>query len=196
MPDLLNDGWDERYAFDVAKNSDDPEAMRRWEQDYDDHHPERSRTASKRAFPLNVVLTAYTGRLLCEMGELYEVLNYMHQDNLFTHQLPRASTEAEPYIYLACPNVDAFNGQTALDSLDSMMKARRGDLTPMEVCQMWITGTRARLAEIGYPVPDMIELEPIPQDDRAHRDPIAELEAMVGQERVVVVCGPDAVADP
>lgn len=51
-----------------------------------------------RTFPLGQVLSVTTGILLCEMSEVYDILNYMTQDNLFTHQLPRAAEVCKPAI--------------------------------------------------------------------------------------------------
>jgi hypothetical protein len=54
-------------------------------------------TTSK-TFPLAAVLSVTTGKLLCDIGQVYEILNFMTGDNLFTHQLPRASRECAPYL--------------------------------------------------------------------------------------------------
>ena len=41
-------------------------------------------------FPLGTVLTVTTHRLLCEMDDLYEILEHLTGTTLLTHQLPRA----------------------------------------------------------------------------------------------------------
>ena len=46
-----------------------------------------------REFPLGVVLSITTGKLLCPIGDVYDILNFLTGDNLFTHQLPRAMRE-------------------------------------------------------------------------------------------------------
>lgn len=51
-----------------------------------------------RKFALGVVLSATTGKLLCPFDELHEFLDYLTGQSLFTHQLPRASQSARPYI--------------------------------------------------------------------------------------------------
>ena len=50
-------------------------------------------TKMTKTFDLGTVLTVTTGRLLTDIGNLYEILNFMTGDDLMTHQLPRA-TEA------------------------------------------------------------------------------------------------------
>lgn len=48
-----------------------------------------------KTFTLAQILTVTHGRLLVEIGGVYEILNWLTGDELFTHQLPRASREAE-----------------------------------------------------------------------------------------------------
>jgi len=49
-------------------------------------------------FSLGQVLSITTGKLLCDMDDIYDILNYMTGSNLFTHQLPRASRTVRPYL--------------------------------------------------------------------------------------------------
>ena len=49
-----------------------------------------------RRFSLGAILSVSTGVLLCEMGDLYRILNYMTGESLYTHQLPRACAIAKP----------------------------------------------------------------------------------------------------
>lgn len=49
-----------------------------------------------KAFPTQDVLSAITGRLVGEIGGVYEVLGWMAGESLFTHQLPRVGREATP----------------------------------------------------------------------------------------------------
>jgi hypothetical protein len=44
--------------------------------------------AARKEFPTAEVLSAITGHLVCEIGGVYRVLNWMTGENLFTHQLP------------------------------------------------------------------------------------------------------------
>lgn len=54
-------------------------------------------------FKLNVIMSITTGRLLCTMVEIYEILDYMTGDKLYTHALPRAADECSPYLYEQFP---------------------------------------------------------------------------------------------
>ena len=50
-------------------------------------------------WPIADVLSVEADRLLCgDMGEMYEFLNWMTGDNLFTHQLVRAMDVCRPYL--------------------------------------------------------------------------------------------------
>lgn len=66
-----------------------------------------------KTFPLRVVLTVTTGRLLTEgkgprdngIGDLYEILNWITGDSLYTHQLPRAGKACRPWLLKCFPRV-------------------------------------------------------------------------------------------
>jgi hypothetical protein len=49
-------------------------------------------------FDLGTVLSITTDVLLTKIENVYEILNYMTGDNLFTHQLPRVSREMKQVI--------------------------------------------------------------------------------------------------
>lgn len=48
-------------------------------------------------------ITAVSGRLYGDIGDLYKLLDYMTGDNLFTHQLPRASRACKPSLLKQFP---------------------------------------------------------------------------------------------
>lgn len=54
-------------------------------------------------FPTADVLSTITGRLMGEIGGLYEVLNWMTGESVFTHQIPRIGREATPVLIAAHP---------------------------------------------------------------------------------------------
>lgn len=52
---------------------------------------------NRRHFSLGAVLSAYTGRMcVSDIGQIYGILNFMLDDDLFTHQLPAASSAVIP----------------------------------------------------------------------------------------------------
>lgn len=60
-------------------------------------------------FSLGAVLTVTTGRLLCDIGELYQIIDYMTDTPHFTHQLPRAADACKPYILQQHPFLMALH---------------------------------------------------------------------------------------
>lgn len=60
----------------------------------------------EKEFPTASVLSVTTGRLLVrDIGKFYEILNFITQDNLFTHQLVRASKFAAPLLIIQHPEL-------------------------------------------------------------------------------------------
>lgn len=67
-----------------------------------------------KTFPLGVVLTVTTGRLLTKsksqndngIGDLYDILGHMTGDSPFTHQLGRFAAECKPWLYRWFPEIE------------------------------------------------------------------------------------------
>jgi hypothetical protein len=125
-----------------------------------------------RKFSLGCVLSVTTGRLLSPKGVdgLYEILNYMTGDNLFTHALPRASKEATPHILRQYPQ---------LADVDASSVTR-------ENWKQWLAEQVAKYGE-------ELELTPIAEGEYTPRNPLEELTEMVGgdKSKVVVVVKPE-----
>mgnify|MGYP001172845513 FL=1 len=56
-------------------------------------------------FHIGDILSITTGKLVSpnHMDGIYEILDYMTGDKLFTHQLPRASEECKPFLLKQMP---------------------------------------------------------------------------------------------
>jgi hypothetical protein len=124
-----------------------------------------------KAFHISDVLSAYSGYLVStrHMAGVYEVLNFLTQDNLFTHQLPRAMDECKGWLKKQHPQ---------LDNIDC------AGLTP-DTLPAWVEQVVAKYGET-------LEIKPLPKDAHEYRDPIEEAESMVGADRVIVIRGEDA----
>lgn len=61
------------------------------------------------------VLSCVTGRLMGDIGGVYEVLGWMTGESLFTHQLPRVGREARPVLIAKHPNL-----QQAVDEAEQV----------------------------------------------------------------------------
>ncbi len=88
-----------------------------------------NRSQNEREFHLSDVLSITTGRLvsLRHMEGEYDVLNFMTDDNLSTHQLPRAADECKPELLKQHPqlcSVDAscVNSENWTDWLNEQIK--------------------------------------------------------------------------
>jgi hypothetical protein len=80
-------------------------------------------------FHLGDILSITTGRVVSprHMDGIYDILNYMTGDNLFTHQLPRASNECRPYLVMEMPwleqiDASAVNGENWEQWLNDQVK--------------------------------------------------------------------------
>lgn len=138
-----------------------------------------------KTFPLRTVLTATTGRLLTVpngphdngIGDLYQILNWLTGDSLFTHQLPRACEAAKPWLLKCFPELVPACG--SLTSLDGWLKSDRSG--GQEGIKMWLTELRMMFPEIK----DSYEIEPMP-DGWTHIDAMIELETMVSDPSKII----------
>lgn len=117
-----------------------------------------------KVFALGQVLSIATGHLMCSMNEVREILNFLHDDNLYTHQLPRASDDARPWLRESLPWLE--------------------DITCNEVTRgNWLDRLKRYEAKYGA----LHSLEPIPHNEELKRHPVAELADMVGKDRAIIV---------
>lgn len=133
-------------------------------------------------FELGDVLTIVTGRLVAsrKIDAVYEILNWMTNDNLFTHQLPRASRECEPWLIRWFPELKDAKSDENSTKLDEVLDANRDD--PSVACDAWVEHLKATLGLQQY-----YDVPRIPRDDHDVKNPITELTDMVGPEKVIVV---------
>lgn len=118
-----------------------------------------------KTFKIEEVLSAVKGTLLCDMGKVYEVLNFLTGDNLYTHQLPRAGKECRPHVYKQHP---------FLESIDVSDIDRKN----------W----QEKLTAIKSKHPNEITLIQI--GDFAHKDPIQEASEMLGGSDKIIIINP------
>ena len=124
--------------------------------------PERATPV--RRFPLGDILSITTGVLLCPIGKVYEILNYMTGDNLFTHQLPRVSRECEPYLLKQHPQLAEIDASGV-----------NGD--------NWQEFLQAQVAKYGAELP----VAKLPPGEHYEIDPISELAEKVHPDKIITV---------
>lgn len=120
---------------------------------------------------LGQVLTIGHGKFMCDdVRHLYEALNFMTGDNLFTHQLPRAGRECAGPIREQLP----WLGDPLVIELISMANK---------------DNAKEILADLGREYGAEFEVEPLPKGRHEHIDPITELAEMTDAPIVAVVSG-------
>ncbi len=132
-------------------------------------------------FPLRVVLTVTTGRLLTEprgnrdngIGDLYAILNHMTGDSAFTHQLARFMEECKPWLLRRFPEL----AKVDVAVLDQSMKDHGG----AEGVKRWLDSLIAAGYRAEYDVP------PIPKGSHEIKNPVEELGEMRGADEEVIV---------
>lgn len=121
---------------------------------------------AEKLFSTNDVLSVVTGRLMGNIGGVYEVLNWMTGESLFTHQLPRVGREAVPVILMRHPHL-----QSAVDEAEQV--------TP-ENYQTWRDTWNDRFGpQVAVPRMDVEQHERI--------DPMSELAEKVSPDRIIVL---------
>lgn len=120
-------------------------------------------------FPIENILTAMHGRLLCDMGGVYEILNWLTGESLMTHQLPRASRESEGWLAEQFP-----------------------DLAAVDVYAPKITDEAdvvAYIASLAAEYGTHRDVAPLPPEDHTVIDPLSELRMMRPDAPIIVVNG-------
>ena len=137
-----------------------------------------------REFPIEDVLSITDGRLLCEMGRVYAILNYLTGDNLLTHQLPRAAEECQPDVIRQHPRLDPAGPELTvpLGTLTLCLESCPKEEVPFLI-QGW-------LEKHVYPAfGRTVSLEPVPKADHARISPVIELQMMTDKPIMVVSTG-------
>lgn len=121
-----------------------------------------------RQFHLGDVLSVTTGFLVAPRGmeAMYDLLDYMTGDSLFTHQLPRAARECAPELLRQYPKLAEVE-------------------VPAE-----FTGEAHALAWLAEQVAvfgEHLDVDPLAEVDHTRIDPLTELASMVGTDRIIAV---------
>jgi hypothetical protein len=112
------------------------------------------------------VLSVATGRLMADMGGIYEVLNWMTGESLFTHQLPRVGREAVPVLVAAHPTL-----QQAIDEAEQVTTENHKE---------WRTTWEDRYG------PTMA-VPKFNADSHEHIDPLAELAEKMHPSKITII---------
>lgn len=133
-----------------------------------------------RQFHIGDILSITTGALVAQRHReaVYDILNYMTGDNLFTHQLPRACRECAPHLLRQHPQLAECEASVGAARVAAGPPPAGGGKP--EWVDLW-------LAEQVVKFGETLLVHPIPRDDHERKDPIEEAVEMVGKDRVVVI---------
>lgn len=137
-------------------------------------------------FHISDVLSVTTGRLVSyrHIDGVYDILNFLTGDQLFTHQLPRAGRECEPWLRTQFPQLFPQDPTiaAALDRLDDLMAD--GDTREERGAKIdaWVEELRIKLN-----LPEMLPIYEMGAEMHTRIDPVEELGAMVGDQKVIKV---------
>jgi len=125
-----------------------------------------------RAFHLGDVLTITTGALVSprHMDGVYDILNWMTGDSLFTHQLPRAMDECQGPLLAQHPDLAAIVLPDFGGSRDDVKAA-----------------VYAWLAEQVAVYGETREVTPLDPADHTRMDPFTELRKMAPHAEIITV---------
>lgn len=120
-----------------------------------------------RKFHLGDILSITTGRLLSprHMAGVYDILDYMTGDELYTHQLGRASQECKPYLLEELP----FLSEIDAESVTS------------DNWEQWLQEQVVKYGEYH-------DVRPIHPEDHEVIDPVEELKQMgVSEDKIITI---------
>ena len=115
-------------------------------------------------FPTRDVMSTVTGMLMGDIGGVYEVLNWMTGEPVFTHQIPRISREAEPVILAMHPTLQQAVSEAA-------------QVTPENALQWRETWEHRYGPTIAVPK--------FSADTHQHIDPMSELAEKVQPDKII-----------
>lgn len=134
-----------------------------------------------KTFHVGDVLSVTTGRLLSptHMDGLYEILNFLTGANLFTHQLPEACRVAAPVLRRRHPELPAAITDEEIGGLTA-----DGAKPTTDDVKTWV---EQYATDRGLPL--AYDLYPLHDGAARHdySDPLGDLVAMVGPDRVVPI---------
>lgn len=114
-------------------------------------------------FEIGIVLSITHSKLLTDISNVYKILNYMLDDTLFTHQIPRACKFSKSFILTQHPQLNKWDYFNDL-------------ITP----ETW----RGHLETAKMLYGKELEIEPIPTGVWTEKEPVEELQEIVSAEYV------------
>ena len=145
--------------------------------------------AKTKKFHILDVLSVTTGRLLSPRGMdgIYDILGFMTGEDLFTHQLPRASDVCKPYLLRRFPKLDSSKMRDMLVRLTELVNAMKTTGADKSKLKSLVKGWIDPFVVDELGGVDMLDVEALPNTAYKSQDPVEELVAMVGPDKVALV---------
>lgn len=120
---------------------------------------------NSRIFHIGDILSVTTGKLVSRrhIEGVYDILNFMTGDTLYTHQLPRAADECRPFLIEQHPAL-------------AEAEARGVDA---ETWSGWLDEQATRFGET-------LEVRPLPEHAHEFVDPLSEAAENVHPNRIII----------
>ncbi len=132
-----------------------------------------------KTFPISVIITFYDGRLLTTMDAVYEFANFMTDDDLMTHQLPRAFREVKPVLENQLPFLASPEFQNERQFLTRQLEGDKSSADKEIAIKSWL---KIQSDKFG------LSHEVAPLSDWMRQNPISELIQMrEGRDGILVV---------
>jgi len=131
-------------------------------------------------FTLGDVLSITTGRLVSErhMDGVYDILNWMTGDNLFTHVLPRAAEACEPVLKAQFPQLNPDENPELMKAVVELVQSLDAPGDGNRRIADWLWKLKQEYGD---------SFQVVPLRDWESKNPLGELVDMVGAESVVVL---------
>lgn len=123
-------------------------------------------------FKIGTILSITHDRLLCKIDDVYKILNFMLDDVLYTHQLPRAGKFAKSFIIAQHPQLEEWD-----------------TISPKINRENW----KEYLQKAEQLFGGFLDVEKVPDGLWTYKEPVEEAEEMVGKENVIAVKSDDSV---
>lgn len=81
---------------------------------------------TSKAFPIEVIATITTGRLMCQMENVYEIIDHVLGINVFTHMIPAVMPKVREVLFEQHPKVfeyklhENFDAEMVPDTIENL----------------------------------------------------------------------------
>lgn len=145
-------------------------------------------------FHIGDVLSITTERLVSprHIQGVYDILEFMTGEGIWTHQIPRVMRECRPALLKQFPSLDSPEIKTvAVGELSLMLSSEVAKGAHEALVRGWLS--KITLGGYGIAIDEMLPVERLAKQDHTSICPIEEARAIAGDENVIAINVPDGV---